>query len=39
MIEGSSPPHHRVQTASGAYPAYYPIGTRSSFPGGKVAGT
>jgi hypothetical protein len=26
--------HHRVQTSSGAHPAYYPMGTRGSFPGG-----
>jgi hypothetical protein len=30
--------HHRVQAGSGAHPASYPIGTRVSFPGGKVAG-
>jgi hypothetical protein len=30
--------HHRVQNGSGAHPAYYPMGTRGSFPGGKVAG-
>jgi hypothetical protein len=30
--------HHRVQTGSGAHPASYPMGTRVSFPGGKVAG-
>jgi hypothetical protein len=30
--------HHRVQTRSGAHPASYPMGTRGSFPGGKVAG-
>jgi hypothetical protein len=29
--------HHRVQKSSGAYPASYPMGTRVSFPGGKVA--
>jgi hypothetical protein len=29
--------HHRVQTGSGAHPASYPVGTRGSFPGGKVA--
>jgi hypothetical protein len=29
--------HHRVQTGSGAHPASYPMGTRRSFPGGKVA--
>jgi hypothetical protein len=30
--------HRRVQTGSGAHPASYPIGTGSSFPGGKAAG-
>jgi hypothetical protein len=30
--------HHRVQNGSGApHPASYPMGTRSCFPGGKVA--
>jgi hypothetical protein len=29
--------HHRVQNGSGAHPAYYPMGTRGSFPGGKAA--
>jgi hypothetical protein len=29
--------HHRVQTNSGAHPASYPMGTRSSFPGTKAA--
>jgi hypothetical protein len=28
---------HRVQNGSGAHPASYPMGTRGSFPGGKVA--
>jgi hypothetical protein len=27
-----------VQTSSGAHPSSYPMGTRGSFPGGKVAG-
>jgi hypothetical protein len=27
-----------VQNGSGAHPASYPVGTRSSFPGGKAAG-
>jgi hypothetical protein len=31
--------HHRVQNGSGAHPAFYPMGTRGSFPGGKAAGT
>jgi len=31
------PPHHRVQNGSGAQPASYPMGTRVSFPGSKVA--
>jgi hypothetical protein len=30
--------HYRVQNGSGAHPASYPMGTRVSFPGGKVAG-
>jgi hypothetical protein len=30
--------HHRIQNASGAHPASYPIGTSSSFLGGIVAG-
>jgi hypothetical protein len=30
--------HHRVQNGSGAHPASYPMGTRSSFSGGKAAG-
>jgi hypothetical protein len=30
--------HHRVQNCSGSHPASYPIGTRSSFRGGKAAG-
>jgi hypothetical protein len=30
--------HHRVQNGSGAHPASYPMGTRGSFPRGKVAG-
>jgi hypothetical protein len=30
--------HHRVQNGSGAHPASYPMGTRSSFTGGKAAG-
>jgi hypothetical protein len=29
--------HHHVQTGSGAHPASYPMDTRGSFPGGKVA--
>jgi hypothetical protein len=29
--------HHRVQNGSGAHLASYPMGTRGSFPGGKVA--
>jgi hypothetical protein len=29
---------HRVQYGSGAHPAAYPVGTRGSFPGGKVVG-
>jgi hypothetical protein len=30
--------HHRVQNGCGALPVSYPVGTRGSFPGGKVAG-
>jgi hypothetical protein len=30
--------HHRIQNGSGDHPASYPMGTRSSFPGGKAAG-
>jgi hypothetical protein len=30
--------HHCVQNGSGAHPASYPMGTRGSFPGSKVAG-
>jgi hypothetical protein len=30
--------HHRVQNGSGAHPAFYPMGTRGSFPGCKAAG-
>jgi hypothetical protein len=30
--------HHCVQNGSGLLPASYPVGTRSSFPGGKAAG-
>jgi hypothetical protein len=30
--------HHHVQNGSGPYPDSYPMGTRSSFPGGKAAG-
>jgi hypothetical protein len=30
--------HHCVQNGSGARPASYPMDSRDSFPGGKVAG-
>jgi len=30
--------HHHIQNGSGVHPASYPMGTRDSFPGGKVAG-
>jgi hypothetical protein len=30
--------NHRVQNGSEAHPVSYPMGTRSSFPGGKAAG-
>jgi hypothetical protein len=29
---------HSVQSGFGAHPAFYPVGTWGSFPGGKVAG-
>jgi hypothetical protein len=29
--------HHRVQNGSGVHPASYPMGTRGSFPDGKMA--
>jgi hypothetical protein len=29
--------YHRVQNGSGVHPATYPVGTRGSFPGGKMA--
>jgi hypothetical protein len=35
---GNFSPHHCIQTGSRAHPASYPMGTRGSFPGGKVAG-
>jgi hypothetical protein len=35
---GNYPLHHRIQTGSGAHPASFPIGSGSSFPGGKTAG-
>jgi hypothetical protein len=37
--DGNFSLHHRVQTGSGAHPAYYPMDTRSSCPGGKEART
>jgi hypothetical protein len=30
--------HHRIQNGSGVHPAFYPMGTRGSFPGDKAAG-
>jgi hypothetical protein len=30
--------HHRVQNGSGVQPAFYPMVTKGSFPGGKAAG-
>jgi hypothetical protein len=30
--------HHRVQNGSGVHPASCPMGSRGSFPGGKVTG-
>jgi hypothetical protein len=35
---GNFSPHHRVQISSGTHPASYPMATRVSFLGGKVAG-
>jgi hypothetical protein len=29
---------NRIQNGSRAHPAFYPMGTRGSFPGGKAAG-
>jgi hypothetical protein len=29
--------HHRFQNDSGAHPAFYPMGARGFFPGGKAA--
>jgi hypothetical protein len=31
--------HHRVQTGSAAHPAFHPMDTGGSFPGGRVAGS
>jgi hypothetical protein len=31
--------HHSVQNGSGVHPAFYPMGIRGSFPGGKAAGS
>jgi hypothetical protein len=30
--------HHHVENGSGAHPAFYPMGTRGSFPEGKADG-
>jgi hypothetical protein len=35
---GNSSLHHRIQNGSGAHPASFPMGSRGSLPGGKVAG-
>jgi hypothetical protein len=35
---GSFSLHHSVQIGSGAHPAFYPVSTRSSFPGIKRPG-
>jgi hypothetical protein len=35
---GTFLPRHRVQTSSGAHPASYPMGTRGTSTGSKVAG-
>jgi hypothetical protein len=37
--DGNFSLHHHIQNVSGAHPASYPMGTRSSFYGGKAAGT
>jgi hypothetical protein len=37
MGSGNFSLQHDVQTSSGAHPASYSIGTRGSFPGGKMA--
>jgi hypothetical protein len=37
-MEGNLSHHHRIQNGSGAHSAAYPVGTRGSFTGGKVAG-
>jgi len=29
---------HRIHTGCGAHPAYYPMGTSTSLPGGRTAG-
>jgi hypothetical protein len=36
--DGNFSLHHRVQNGSEAHSASYPMGTKGSFPGGKVAG-
>jgi hypothetical protein len=36
---GNIPPHHCVQTGSGAHSASYPRGTSGFFTGGKEAGS
>jgi hypothetical protein len=36
-VAGNFSLHRRVQNGSGIHPASYPMGTRSSFPGGKAA--
>jgi hypothetical protein len=37
-VDGNFSLHHCVQNGSGAHPASYPMGTKDSFPGGKVVG-
>jgi hypothetical protein len=37
-VAGNFSLHHRIQTGFRAHPASYPLGTGSSFPGGKAAG-
>jgi hypothetical protein len=38
VVAGNFYPHHRVKTGSGTQTVSYPVGTRSSFCGGKAAG-
>jgi len=38
VLAGNFSLHHRVQTGSEAHPAFYAMGTRDSFSGGKAVG-